>query len=456
MSDPLAFRLAEWLTALAWPLLPPRQQELGELRLLDSLGLILGGTTSEATSIARGYVAAHGGAGRSTPVAGSAGTPAGWAALVNGIAAHCWDFDDTFSDSVVHPGSVVVPTALAVGEDTGASGAEILTAIAGGYEIAARLAGAGGRRFHARGFHASGIFAPVIAAFVAARLMRLTPPTMASAVGLAASMSGGLLAFLADGGWSKWLHFGWGNFGGILAAGLAQDGFRGPAGALDGRYNLYDAFLGLTPDPTAIAAGLGAQWRSEAALFKLYPCAHVIHPYIDLALDMRRSLPLAPQAVKKVVCTVASWAVPIVCAPAAEKIRPQTTLQAIASLPFHVASALIDGRVALDTIAADNLHRPEVLALASKVDHVVIDDHEGFAAEIALETVAGEVHRRAGRLVAVMPERLREKFLDLAGAVLGRRQAENAMAAVRQLAAAPDARQLGRVLRAATSAAAKR
>jgi 2-methylcitrate dehydratase PrpD len=455
VSVPLATRLAEWLSALAWPQLPPRQQELSELRLLDSLGLILAGTTSEATSIARGYVAAHGGVGRSTAVATSAGTPAGWAALVNGIAAHCWDFDDTFSDSVVHPGSMVVPSALAVGEDLGASGAEILTAIAGGYEIAARLAGAGGRRFHARGFHASGIFAPVISAFVAARLMRLPAPAMASAVGLAASMSGGLLAFLADDGWSKWLHFGWGNFGGILAAGLAQDGFRGPAGALDGRFNLYDAFLGDTPDPAAIAAGLGARWCSEAALFKLYPCAHVIQPYIDLTLDMR-SLSLAPQAVKKVICTVASWAVPIVCVPVAEKIRPQTTLQAIASLQFQVASALIDGHVGLDTIAADNLHRPEVQALASKVDYVVTDDHEGFAAEIALETVTGEIHRRAGRLVAVMPERLHEKFLDLAGPVLGRRQAENAIAAVQQLAAAPDARQIGRILRSATSAAAKR
>ena len=456
MSDPLAARLAEWLSALAWKLLPPRQQELGELRLLDSLGLILGGATSEATAIARGYVAAYGGAGRSTLIAGSAGTPPGWTALVNGIASHCWDFDDTFPDSVIHPGSMVVPTALAVGEDTGASGGEILTAIAGGYEIAARLAGAGGRRFHARGFHASGIFAPVIAAFVAARLMRSPPSAMASAVGLAASMSGGLLAFLADDGWSKWLHFGWGNFGGILAAGLAQHGFRGPAGALDGRYNLYDAFLGLTPDPAAVAAGLGTQWRSEAALFKLYPCAHVIHPYIDLALDLRRSLSLAPQAVKQVICTVASWAVPIVCAPAAEKIRPQTALQAIASLPFQLASALIDGRVGLDTLAADNLDRPEVQALAAKVEYVVTDDHEGFAAEIALETVTGEIHRRAGRLVAVTPERLREKFLDLASPVLGRFQAESAIDAIRQLAAAPDARQIGRILRSAANAAAKR
>ncbi len=76
-------------------------------------------------------------------------------------------------------------------------------------------------------------------------------------------MSGGLLAFTADGAWSKWLHLGWGGFGGILAAQLAAAGFRGPLGALDGRHNLYAAFLAAevrgraptTPMPSLARAG---------------------------------------------------------------------------------------------------------------------------------------------------------------------------------------------------------
>ncbi len=258
MSETLSARLATWFETLAWASLPEMQRELARTRLLDTLGLIMGGYRSEAASIARDLALRSCGAGSSTVAGSATALPAAWAALVHGVAAHCFDFDDTFPESVVHPGSVIVPTALAVGEAAGASGAEILTAIAGGYEIAARLGRAGGRRFHERGFHATGIFAPLTAAFVAARLMRLDPRASASAAGLAASMSGGLLAFLPDGSWSKWLHVGWGNFGGITAAQLAQAGFRGPAGALDGRSNLYSAFIGeARVDVDAVTAQLG-------------------------------------------------------------------------------------------------------------------------------------------------------------------------------------------------------
>jgi 2-methylcitrate dehydratase PrpD len=376
--------------------------------------------------------------------------PAEWAAFANGIIAHCLDYDDTFPDSVVHPGSMVVPVALAVGEERGASGAEILTAIAGGYEIAARVARAGGRRFHERGFHASGIFAPMVSAFVAGRLMHLSAESAAAAVGLAASMAGGLMAFLADGSWSKWLHLGWGDFGGILAAQLAADGFRGPAGALDGRHNLYAAFLGNPPvEFHAIGAKLGERWFGDTALFKLYPCAHVIQPYIDLALELRAELGLKADAVRSVVCTVAPWAVPIVCEPAAEKSRPATMLQAIASLPFHVAAAILDGRVDLETLAEPARKRPALLALASRVGYIVSPDLEGFAARLEIQLADGRGVEKSGRAAEADAERLGRKFHSLADRALGSERAQELALAAAQLAEAEDAQALTALVRAA-------
>jgi 2-methylcitrate dehydratase PrpD len=417
VSASLNIQLAEWLDALRWPALPPRQQELAVLRVLDSVGLALGGANNEAPSIARNY-AARQGAGRCTMIGGKVPATAGFAAFVNGIAAHCWDFDDTFPDSIVHPGSVVVPTALAVAEDVDASGAEMLTAIAGGYEIAARLGGAAERRFHSRGFHASGIFAPVIAAFVAGNLMRLPPSTIASAVGLATSMSGGLLAFLEDGAWSKWLHFGWGNLGGILAAGLAAEGFRGPLGAVDGRHNLYDAFLGdPLPDFSKVTSSLGKEWRNENAVFKLYPCAHVIHAYIDLALDFRRSLVLDPRRVRRVTATVAPWAVPIVCEPVGEKTHPATTLQAIASLQFCVATALTTGQVGIAELEPESRERADICGLAERIEYSVAD-LPGFTGELAVETDDGNVHMQSGTSLEATVDRLKAKFIELAARTL--------------------------------------
>lgn len=448
MSGGLAEALAAWHASLAWDAVPARQRELVTLRLLDTLGLIARGARSDASRIASAYaqrVAATGGA---TLVGAPAPVPAAFAGFVHGVAAHCLDFDDTFPDSVVHPGSAVVPTAIAAGEEARASGAEIATAIAGGYEIAARLAGVGVKRFHERGFHPTAVFAPLVAAFVAAKILRLDPKTTASAAGLAASMSGGLLAFLGDGSWSKWLHLGWGNFGGITAALLARDGFRGPHGALDDRHNLFETFVGVRPDRAEVEAGLGQVWRNETAIFKVYPCAHVIAPYIDLALAVRERLPDA-SAVTRITCVVAPWAVPIVCEPVREKTHPVTTMGAIASLPYNVASALLDGKVDLETIEERNLARADVSALAMKTGYRVDPNLRDFQARLEVETKGGAAIAQDADAATPRAQRLRAKFAMLVSGVVPPSEEERCVSAVADFATAPDAEAIARFLREA-------
>src|SRR6185312_242254 len=103
---------------------------------------------------------------------GASATPA-VAALIHGSLAHARDFDDTFPDSVVHPGSTVIAAALAAGEARDTAFDELSSAIVAGYEIAARLGAAAGRKFHARGFHATSVIGPVAAAATAARIHKL-------------------------------------------------------------------------------------------------------------------------------------------------------------------------------------------------------------------------------------------------------------------------------------------
>jgi 2-methylcitrate dehydratase PrpD len=191
---------------------------------------------------------------------------------------------------------------------------------------------------------------------------------MADAFGLATSMSGGLLAFLADGGWSKWLHTGWAAHGGLVAAELASRAFRGPRHALDHRYGLYGAFLG-TPDTDlgVITADLGKTWLGATARAKHFPCAHVIEPYIDGALAWRSEGRVRADAVQSIRCMVAPWALPIVAEPRAVKVAPTNDLEAIASLPFMVAAALCDGRIDLATLQPQTLGRADIRALAARV-----------------------------------------------------------------------------------------
>ena len=431
MSDSLSSSLAAWSNALRWRDVPAEQRGLVRMRVLDTLGLMLRGSHTEATAAARAVAMRSGGAGPSSAAGAAAGLPPGWAALVNGVAAHCWDFDDTFPESVVHPGSAIVPVALAVAEAEGVSGEDACTAIVAGYEIAARLAAYGGKRFHARGFHASAIFAPVVAAFVAARLYQLDAVTSASAVGLAASMSGGLLAFLPDGTWSKWLHLGWGNLGGVTAAQLASEGFRGPVGALDGRHNLYEAFIAENDvDAATILAELGTRWDNATSVFKFYPCAHVIQGYIDGALALRSHLSSPVIAVE---CRVAPWAMPIVAEPRLEKIRPRTTMHAIASLPLHVASALLNGAVGIETIEPANYEHPVVLALTDKVVCTPDESLERFDARLTITTADGVTHAYRGAVAGADDARMRSKFEALAAGSLPSDAIVNVMRDVERL-----------------------
>ena len=360
--------LADWASKLSSSDVPPEQRRLARLRVLDTIGLIAAAAPGPAARSLADWSQAHSGAGAATIITTGRSSPPAVAALVHGALAHARDFDDTFPETVVHPGSIVVSTALAVGEARDASFDDLTTAIVLGYELAARLGDVAGRGFHARGFHATSVVGPIAAAGTAGRILGLDASAMADALSLATSMSGGLLAFLGDGGWSKWLHTGWSAHGGITAAELAACNFRGPRQALDHRYGLYASFLGSRPDNMdALSDGLGTTWKGAQAAAKYFPCAHVIQPFIEAALALRAQGLVTAENLTTLQCIVAPWALPIVGMPRETKIAPRNDLEAIASLPFMVAAAIADGRVDLGTLDAAALHRAEVRRLAERV-----------------------------------------------------------------------------------------
>ncbi|MCE2481427.1 MAG: MmgE/PrpD family protein, partial [Alphaproteobacteria bacterium] len=112
----LARRLADWAVALRPADIPQRQRRLAGLRVIDTLGLVLAGCRTPAATAVYDLAAAAGGRPEAPLVGARARVPMAMAALAHGPAAHCRDFDDTLTDSVDHPGSVLVPVALALGE----------------------------------------------------------------------------------------------------------------------------------------------------------------------------------------------------------------------------------------------------------------------------------------------------------------------------------------------------
>ena len=409
----IATEIAEWARGLQWSDVPPEVRAHLSLRFADGVGLVAAGWDTPPGRAVRGVSEDFAGAGAPLLFGHRPVGPA-WSALAHGTLVHTLDYDDTFPESVVHPMSVLLPAALS-GAEAECDGDRVMAAVAAGDEVLARLGAAAGRGLHARGFQATGIFGPVAAALVVGVLHRRDPRTIASAMGLAGSMSGGLLAFLADGTWSKRLHPGWAAHGGVTADALAAGDFPGPASIVEGRHGIFDSFLGRSVDAGAVLADLGRRWPSAEAEFKLYPCAHVLHPFIGMARRLRAEHGLESGAIREVVCGVAPWYVPIVCEPIAEKLAPTSEYQARTSLPLAVSLALLDGRVGIDSFEPASTDRPELRALARRVRYEVDEQlTEGFGARLTVRTDDGDLVGVPDGGLDVGAE-VRDKFLAATG-----------------------------------------
>jgi 2-methylcitrate dehydratase PrpD len=381
-------QVASWAGDLRFGQVPERVREWLGLRVADHLGLIAGARSSQP---GRAVLEVCRRVPGDVPLLfEETGVTASMAALAHGTLAHVFDYDDTYPDSVIHPSSVVIPAALAAGAK--ADGPEVMTAMLVGYEFLARCGTAVGRRLHARGFHATAVLGPLAAALVACKAMGAGQEVTVKAMGLAGSMSGGLLEFLADGSWSKRMHPGWAAHGGLLAAELAAAGFTGPASIVEGRNGIFRAFLD-DPQPSLAYqfTDLGSRWSCLGLQWKRYPCAHVIHPYLDLAL-LLRARHLEAAQIQSVCCDVAPWCVPIVLEPMREKRAPENEYQARASLPYALAAALTDGSVGPAAFEDYALQRADVLRLAAAVDYREDESlSTSFQARLAIRLSSGEL-----------------------------------------------------------------
>jgi 2-methylcitrate dehydratase PrpD len=440
--------LAAWASAVQPADIPAAELKLVRLRLLDTLGLIAVAAAEPVCQTMLQWGSAWAGSGTATIVVNGARAHPAIVALVHGTLAHARDFDDTFPDSVVHPGSVVIPAALGLAEQLGASFVQLATAIVVGYEVAARLGKVAGRGFHTSGFPATGIVGPIAAAAAASQLLRLDPASSADALALATSMSSGLMAFLADGGWSKWMHAGWAAHGGIIAAELAQARCRGPRHAFDHPAGLFGAFAGGEKDLSPLLKDLGSAWLGTTAQPKYYPCAHVIQPFIDAALSLRGEGHAS--TIAAIRCALAPWAFPIVCAPRESKLAPRNDLEAIASLPFMLAAALCDGKVDLDTLRAETLVRDDLRSLAARVE-CDMDKTLGIGFDGAITVVHtdGRTIRRSVGLKPFDELRLRQKFHSNVARYLSRKGTDALEAAL--LEREPPAREIVRLACATAS-----
>jgi len=357
--------LARWVSRVKYSDLPPRTREVVRIVLLDTLGCgIYGYATPWAKMLLQWAKAGAAAKGEAT-VWGEA-TPslrASDAALVNGTSVHAFELDD-YHQAKLHPGAVVIPAAVAMAEKLGASGEQLVTAIAAGYEVMIRSSLAlNPSAARLRGWHLTGVCGPFGAAAACASLLKLNEEQTAWALGLAGTQGSGLWAFNADGTMSKRFHAGRAAQSGVMAAELAALGFSGPTQI----YEFHDggvlkAFSD-SSDPAPLTRDLGKVFHLDATSIKPYSCCGSAHSYVDAALELRRRLGSAWDARRPVRLGMAK----VVQVQCGFDYTPSSSLNAQMSLRYIVAATLTEGHALPPQFSDAKIADPALTALAGRI-----------------------------------------------------------------------------------------
>ncbi len=388
--------------------------------LVDTAGAIVHGAGQPWSAAVIAHVDATGGDGPCTVVGGRSTAPA-LAALANGASAHAFELDDVHEEAISHPGAVVVPAALAIGEHVDASGHDLLEAIVVGYEAMGRAGIAVGPAAHMlAGFHPTSMSGVFGAAAAAGRLLGLDAATLNHAFGIAVSLASGTMEFAASGGMAKRLHAGRAAEGGVTAALLAARGFEGAADGLAGRYGFCHAF-GPEPHPERLTSELGDRWMIDEITVKPWAACSDIHPLIQAALELRAD-GLAVDRITRIE------------ARAPTKAATQNTLDGTTSVmaaqysaQWNVAAALVADPADPATYHPDRIADPAIARLQELVVSVEADAvfdatyawRMGGALRVELDDGSVDertVHGQRGSMHDPLSSReIDAKFLALAG-----------------------------------------
>jgi 2-methylcitrate dehydratase PrpD len=293
--------VAEFIARLRFDDLPETVVRQACRLTLDAIGCAVSAWTedTEKARIAREIAAlypAAGGAGV-VGVAGVGAQPA-FAALANGILVNAADNDDTHKRALLHVGSVVVPTALALAQAERLDGRRFIAALVAGYEVAARV-GMAVMPTHYRFWHSTATNGTFGGAASAANALGLDADGAQRALGLAGTQASGLNTFFESGDMTKSFHPGKAALNGILAAQLAKLGMTSPPNMLEHPKGYLNAYS-LEPKPEALTRGLGTEWEILQNGFKYFPSILASHSPIQATLAIVQKHAIDPSRIARI------------------------------------------------------------------------------------------------------------------------------------------------------------
>lgn len=357
--------IADFVVNTGYRQIPAEAIGIAKQAILNSLGCALAGASEPVVEKVSRYVKRLGGKKEAGVIAWGFKTSTPFAALVNGTMAHVLDYDNVAASWWGHPTVVLMPTVLALAEKEKLSGESVLEAYVLGFEVGSRLNRGLGIGYYQAGWHSTIVAGTMATAVAAAKLMDLKAREVRVALGIAASLAGGLKRNF--GTMTKSLHAGTAAQNGIIAASLAADGFTADDSIIEVPQGYCDMFS-RDYSLEKITGPLGSPFNiiSPGLSIKPYPCCRIMHQSIDAILALAQERGINAADVAEVRCRT-SPALPAQL----YYHQPQTGLEGKFSIEYCMTVAILDGQVKLAQFEDERVRRSDVQELLRVVryDH---------------------------------------------------------------------------------------
>ena len=452
-EETIASKLAKWVIDLRYADLAPEVVFHAKRCMLDTLGVQIRGATLPWIQPVYRYIRTLGGNDATVSYYGDR-LSAPYAAYINSTFGYSSELQHHGTWGSAHTGVIINPTVLALAEQLGSSGKDIIAALVAGYEVQGRLGLAVFQSAFERHFHPQPLLGVFSAAAAAGKLLGLSAEQQAQAFAIAGSHASGILEYDQAGGEVKRIHGAIAARSGIQSAFLAREGYGGPPTVFEGRRGIFSSFCGGKATPDAVFAEIGRPYCITQCRFRIYPTIGSCHNTLDIVNDLIKAQPFDYRNVESIKVGMRELSVLHV----GTARRPHDVMSAQASLGYSLGVRLVKGSNDLDMYIDPALWRdPTVLAVADKLQayplHTLPEYTQKVKAhphmtkvEIKLRdgsVLTGEQEdARGSSALPFSDEVLETKFRSLAGALLAKDQVENIMRTVARLEELPSVAQL--------------
>lgn len=418
----------DYVESMKFEDIPPKVLDRCKQLFLDYLGVTLGGVylaeSSEPIMNGIGKLVS-GAVGKSQVIGFPYKYPAHYASLANATLAHSMDFDDTHQESIIHPGTPIFSSNLALAQEYEKSGMDFLLASIIGYDITLKIGRTHGPLIHRKGFHATATTNIFGCTAAGGKLLNLSTDVIQNAMGLNVSQIAGSQQFLENGSWNKRFHTGLTPHNSILSLVMAQSGYLGATEPIEGKFGYFNLYAENEITDFSIFETYGTEFEVMNTAVKPYPCCRFSHATIDAVLDITQSNKIKHNEILNIDISMGKTGYDMV---GYSPNFPTNTVEAQFSAYFAAAVAAIKGEYLWDSyqLIGDKTLE-EVMGKVNVTQEIF--QHE-MQSNISLTTQNGETYKHNVEYPKGEPENpvswadTRNKFLGLAQPLLGEEKSE--------------------------------